>query len=75
MGFLQWEFVFAFHRESQLRQSHATQSMVHVGACECFHNPPNSDMDYWIFKVRTNVNACDCTLGCTGTSKRVCIEI
>ena len=24
-------------------------------------NPPNYDMDYGIFNVRTDVNACDCT--------------
>ena len=29
-----------------------------------FPNPLNSDMDYWIFKVRTGVNACDCARGC-----------
>ena len=28
---------------------------------KCFHNPPNSNMDYWIFNVRTDVNAYDCT--------------
>ena len=25
------------------------------------HNQPNSDTDYGIFNVRTDVNACDCT--------------
>ena len=25
------------------------------------HNPPNSDMDYRIFNMRTDVHACDCT--------------
>ena len=40
----------------------------------CFHNSPNSDMDYRIFNVRTDVNACDCTQGCTDTRKRVCTE-
>ena len=39
-----------------------------------FHNPPNSDMDYRIFNVRTDVNACVCTQGCTDTRKRVCNE-
>ena len=40
------------------------------GACwvfECFHNPSNSDMDYGIFNARRDVNACDCTRGCTDT--------
>ena len=41
---------------------------------ECFHNPPNSDMNYRIFNVRTYVNACDCTRGCTDRRKSVCTE-
>ena len=47
------------------------------GACsvfECFHNPPNSDMDYRILNVHTGVNACDCTRVCPDTRKRVCTE-
>ena len=43
-----------------MRQSRATQPTVHAG---CFHNPPNSDVDYRIFNVRTDVNACDWTGG------------
>ena len=31
-------------------------------------------MDYRIFNVRAEVNACDCTRGCTDTRKRVCTE-
>ena len=31
--------------------------------CLCCHNPPNSNMDYRIFIVRTDVNACNCTQG------------
>ena len=48
--------------ESQLRQSRATQPTY--GACwvfKCFHNPPNSDMDYRIFNVHMEANACGCT--------------
>ena len=40
------------------------------GACrvfQCFHNPPNRDKECRIFKVRTDVNACDCTQGCKDT--------
>ena len=40
------------------------------GVCwvfQCFHNPPNSDTDMGIFNMRTDVNACDCTRGCTDT--------
>ena len=28
----------------------------------CSNNPPNSDVDYRIFIVRTDVNVCDCKL-------------
>ena len=35
--------------------------------CLCCHNPPNSDVDYGIFNVRTNVTACDDTRGCADT--------
>ena len=34
---------------------------------QCFHNPPNSDMDHRIFYERTYFNACDCTQGGTDT--------
>ena len=40
----------------------------------CCHNPPKSDMNYRIVIVRTDVNACDCTRGCTDTRKRGCSE-
>ena len=33
MGFLPWEILVAFPRESQLQQSHTTQPRVHA---ECF---------------------------------------
>ena len=42
---------------------------------ECFHNPPNSDMNYKIFNVRTDVNACDCTRGCTDTVKESALKV
>ena len=46
-------------------------------ACWVFssvHNPPNSGMDYRIFNMRTDVNAWDCTQGCTDTHIRVFTE-
>ena len=39
-----------------------------------FHNPPNSDLDYGIFTVRTDVNACDCTRGCTDTVRESALK-
>ena len=48
------------------------------GACWvllCFHNLPNSDMDYKIFNMRTDVNACDCTRGCTDTVRESALKV
>ena len=48
------------------------------GAClmfQCFHNSPKSDMDYEIFSVRTDVNACNCTRGCTDTLRESALKI
>ena len=74
MGFLPWETWFAFPGESQLRQSRATQSTVHAQVFQCFHNPPNPDMDYGIFNMRTGVNACDCTRWCTNTVRESALK-
>ena len=62
MEFLPWEIQVAFPGESQLRQS--CDSTYGAGMVfYCFHNPPSSDMDYRIFNVCTDVNACNCTWG------------
>ena len=48
------------------------------GACWvflCFYSPPNSDMDYGIFNVRTDVNACDCTRGCRDTVRESALKV
>ena len=58
------EIRVAFLCESQLRHGRATQPTVHAGR---FHNLPNSDMDYRIFNVPTDVNVYDCTRGCMDT--------
>ena len=63
MGFLPWEMRVAFPGESQLRQSRATKPTVHAGCFECFHNPPNSDVDCGIFNVLTDISARDSTRG------------
>ena len=43
--------------------------------CLCCHNPPNSDMDYRIFTVRTDFNACDYTRGCTDTERESALKV
>ena len=42
---------------------------------ECFCNPPNSDTDYMIFNVRTDVNACDCERGCTDAVRESALKV
>ena len=75
MGFLPREIRVAFPGESRLGQSRATQPTVHAGCFIILHNPSDSDMDYGIFNVHTDVNACFCTRGCTDTVReRVCTE-
>ena len=73
VGFLPLEIQVGFLGESQLRQSrYPTYCACWV--YQCFHIPLNSDMDYRIFNVHTDVNAYDCTLGCADTRKRVFTE-
>ena len=79
LGFRPWEIRVAFFSgESQMRQSRATQPTVLAG---CFSvsiislsfslsvdmDVDNSDMDYRIFNVCTDFNACDCTRECADT--------
>ena len=73
LEFLPWEIRVAFPGESQLRQSRATQPTVHAGSV--FPNPPNSGMDYRISNVRTDVNACDCTPGCTDIVRESALKV
>ena len=42
---------------------------------ECFHNPPNSDMDYRIFNVRIYVDARVCIRGCTDTVRESALKV
>ena len=57
------------------RKSAATKSRYPSLRCmlgvSVLHKPTISDMYYRIFNARTDVNACDCTRGCTDTV-RVC---
>ena len=40
-----------------------------------FHSPPNSDQDYRIFNMRTDVNACDCLRRCTDTIRECALKV
>ena len=42
---------------------------------QCFHTSPNSDMDYRIFNVRTDFNACNCTRRCTDTVRESALKV
>ena len=73
----QWDFSHGksscLPRGSQLRQSRATQATVHAG-CFCVSIIHQTDMDYEIFNVRTDVNACDCAWGCTDTLRESALK-
>ena len=43
--------------------------------CLCCRNPPNSDMNYRIFTVRTDANAWDCTWGCMDTEREYALDV
>ncbi|KAK7098846.1 hypothetical protein V1264_003070 [Littorina saxatilis] len=42
---------------------------IQIQRAACFYNPPNSDMDYRIFFVRTWSCACVYTRGCSDTEE------
>ena len=75
VGFLPWQIPAAFLRG---KLAAAEWCYPTYGACwvfQCFHNPPNSDMDCGIFNVRTYVNACDCTRACTDTVRESALKV
>ena len=57
----------------------ATESCLPTyAAClvfKCFHNSQNSDMDYRICNVCTDVNACGCTQGCTNAIRESALKV
>ena len=61
--------------ESQLRQSRATQPTVHAGCLSVSIIHRTLDTDYTIFNVRADVNACDCTQGCTDTVRESALKV
>ena len=75
MGFLPWEIRFVFPGESQLPQSRATQPMVHAGCFSVSTIQQNSNMDYRIFYVRTDFNACKYTRRFTDTLGESALKI
>ena len=73
--FLPWGVRVAFPQGKPA----ATESRYPTyGACwmfKCFHNPPNSDMDYRFFIVRGDVNACDFSRGSTDTERETALKV
>ena len=69
-----WDF---FHGKFMLlspgKASYDRVTIPTYGACwvfYCIHYPLNSNMDRVIFYVYTDVNACNCTRGCTDTVRK-----
>ena len=75
MRFLPRKIRVAFPGESQLRQSRATQPTVHAGCSSVSIVHRTLTGDYGIFNVRTDVNACDCTRGCTDTVRESALKV
>ena len=73
LGFIPWKIRVAFPGESQLRQIRATQPTVHAGrfSVSIIHRTLT-----WTTgsNVRTDVDACGCTLGCTDTVKESALK-
>ena len=42
---------------------------------QCFYNPPNSDMDYRIFNLCSDVYACNHKRGCTDTIRESALKV
>ena len=56
----------------------ATVTLLNLGCMLgvlVFPYPLTSDMDYMLFNVHTDVNACSCTQGCTDTMRESALSI
>ena len=65
--------LFPLEKPSATESSYPTYGVCWV--FKCFHNLPNSDMDYRIFHLHTDVNACDCIQGCTDTVRESALKV
>ena len=74
MGFLPWEILVAFPGKASCDWVTLPNPQCMLGVL-LFPNPLNSDMDYGIFNVHTDVNACDCTWGCTDTVRVSALKV
>ena len=75
IGFLSCEIQVAFPGKSQLRQSRATQPKVHVGCFIVSIIHPTLTWTAGSYNVCTDVNACDCTQGCTDTVRESALKV
>ena len=75
MGFLLWKNRVAFPGKASCDRDALPNLGCMLGVLVFPHNPPNSDMDYGIFNVRTDVNACDCTRECTDTVRESALKV
>ena len=75
MGFLPWKNLgcFPWGKPAATESRYPTYCACWV--FQCFHNPPNSGMDYRIFNMGSDVNACDCTWGCTDTVRESALKV
>ena len=74
-GLHPWEFRLPFPGKASCDRVELPNLRCMLDVFLCFHNLPNSDMDYGIFNVRTDVNACDRTRGCTDTVRESAMKV
>ena len=75
MGFLQWEIRVAFSPRKASCNRIALPNLGCMLGVLVFPYPLTSDMDYMLFNVHTDVNACSCTQGCTDTMRESALSI
>ena len=75
LKFPPWETRVVFPGESQQRQCRVTQPTVHAGCCNVSIQHRTLTLDYMVFNVRTDVNACDCTWRCTDTERESALKV
>ena len=75
LGCLPWEILSFVPREKPAATESRYSTYGAYWVFQCFHNPSISDMDYRIFNVRTDINACGCTRGWTGTVRESAVKV
>ena len=74
MGFLPWKFGVLSPWKASCDRVTLPNPWCMLGVL-MFLNSLNSDMDYGIFNMHTNENACGCTWECTDTVRKSALKV